>query len=422
MMQVAMTRTEWQEPAADAPGWLENVESGRRHALAPVFADPETGAEMRVAVDLDRAAERFAAEWARAGSMWDRFAAVLPPFTAENAVTLGEGGTPLTRSEGLARDLGLKNLFFKLEGSNPTGSFKDRQMSVAMTMGRLWGRRRYATVSSGNVGNALSAYCAKAGAEGHVWVADNTAESKRRQISVYGAQLYLIPAPGPGRMRAYWQLYADMRAFCTARGIVPMVSARPVNPFMVEGTKTISFEIAAALGQVDEVWCCIGGGGLLGGVHKGFTELVGLGRASAVPRIHGGQRADKGHAPIDRLHEPEFAEGDYYLPLDGDWAVQSIRASGGSLTTVTADEITEAQALLATRDGIFAEPQGAYAAAALIRAARQGRVDPEATTVCTITGSGLKDMAAAEAFGRFVPQKPVLPATRLEDADLAAEL
>jgi threonine synthase len=403
----------------NANGWLQCTACGARHAFAPVFACPICDGELSVTFDLPTASARFAAEWQRPGGLWERFGSVLPPVPEVEVVSLGEGGTPLVRSQRLAERLGLENLWFKIESSNPTGSFKDRQMAVAISVGRSWGRTRYATVSSGNVGNALSAYGAKAGFETYVWVADDTAESKRLQIGVYGANLFLVPAPGEGTMGDYFRLYTGLRAFCAERGIVPMISARAVNPFMVEGTKTIAFETVAALGRVPgDVFCCVGGGGLLGGVHKGFAELIGLGRTQAMPRIHGGQRIDRRYAPIDRLDEEPYRSGDYYRPLDGRWAWESIRATGGTLAALDGDAITRAQAELAACEGIFAEPQGAYATAALMREAEAGRLDPSATIVCIVTGIGLKDMGAAARFGAFVPERPPVRVTGLDDAPL----
>ncbi|HTN97630.1 MAG TPA: pyridoxal-phosphate dependent enzyme, partial [Nordella sp.] len=259
--------------------------------------------------------------------------------------------------------------------------------------------------SSGNVGNALSAYCAKAGHDAFIWVSSDTAESKRQQISVYGATLFLVPPPVKGQVRNYWRIFTELQAFCEARAMVPMISARPVNPFMVEGTKTISFEIAATLGAVpDDVFCCVGGGGLLGGMSKGFNELIGLGQSARRPRLHGAQRSDRHYAPIDRIADDHYVNGDYFLPLDGEWAWSAIQESGGTLASLNGDEIAEAQSWLAHLEGIFAEPQGAYAAAGLMRAARDGALDPEATIVCIITGVGLKDMGAARRFAEFVAQ------------------
>lgn len=397
--------------------WLTDIRTGEQYGLGPLFCSPRDGGELSVTFDLAAAADSFAAKWKNGGSIWDRFGAVLTPLDKSHLVSLGEGSTPLVRSDRLAARLGLNNLFFKLESCNPTGSFKDRQISVALSAGRSWGRTRYATVSSGNVGNALSAYCAKAGCEAFIWVASDTAKSKRQQIGVYGSRLFLVPPPTTGQVRAYWQLYADLQSFCLKHDMVPMISARPVNPFMVEGTKTISFEIAATLGSVpDELFCCVGGGGLLGGMSKGFSELIGLGQSGRMPRIHGAQRSDRHYAPIDRISEDRYAKGDYYLPLDGEWAWQSITASGGTLASLNGDEIAEAQSWLANLEGIFAEPQGAYAAAGLMRAARAGEIDPDALTVCVITGVGLKDMGAARRFAEFVPQQEPKAVRGLADA------
>jgi len=400
--------------------WLDCTVCGRRIECGPSFACPSCGGELSLGFDLQACQPAFARAWTGPGGIWARFGAVLPPCPAEAVVTLGEGGTPLVRSERLAARLGLRRLWFKLEGCNPTGSFKDRQMAVAMSMGRAWGRTRYATVSSGNVGVALSAYCARAGFEAHVWAAEDTAVAKLRQITVYGAQLYLAPAPTAATMDAYFALYTGLQAFAAQRGLVPMISARPVNPYMVEGSKTIAFEVAAELGDVpDEVFCCVGGGGCLGGVHKGFAELVGLGQAATVPRINGGQRADHGHAPIDKLQQSPWRDGGYYLPLDGAWAWQSIQASNGRLYPVSVQDITRAQALLATEEGIFAEPQGAYAVAALLRAVEAGAVAAEAAVVCVVTGAGLKDMQAVERFADVgIAPRPPIRVQRLGDAPL----
>ncbi|HEX3349489.1 MAG TPA: pyridoxal-phosphate dependent enzyme [Acetobacteraceae bacterium] len=377
--------------------WLACTACGARHPCDPLFRCPSCGGELSLQFDLDARREAFAATWRRPGNMWRRFGSVLPPCPDDAIVTLGEGGTPLVRGERLARRIGLENLWFKLEGCNPTGSFKDRQMSVAVSAGRAWGRHRYATVSSGNVGVALSAYCARAGFEAHVWVAEDTAAAKLRQITVYGAQVYLAP-PSSADMDAYLALYTGLQDFAVRRGWVPMISARPVNPYMVEGSKTIAFEIAAELGAApDDVFACVGGGGCLGGIHKGFAELIGLGQAQLMPRVHGGQRGDHGHAPIDRLGDPEWRRG-AYRPLDGAWAWESIRESGGSLYGVSGAEITRAQALLAAEEGIFAEPQGAYATAALLQAAERGEVARRASIVCVVTGAGLKDMQSVERF------------------------
>lgn len=363
------------------------------------YACPDCGGELDVRYDLPRLREdgAFHRSWRNPGaSIAEAFGPLLPLREPQHAVSLGEGHTPLIRARRLADRLGLRTLYLKLEGCNPTGSFKDRQVAVGLSKALEWGRTRFATVSSGNVGNALSAYAARAGVEAHIWVSLATAEAKRRQIQVYGAQLFQLPAPVPGgRTDPYFAAFKGMGAYCRAHGLVPMISARPVNPYMVEGAKTIAYETAAALGRApDVVFLPVGGGGLAGGMHKGFCELTALGLVSTPPAVRGAQRKTY-FAPIDDMDAPQYRTG-YYLPLDGHWAWQAITRSGGTLQRMEDDAIRAAQAVLAQEEGVFAEPQGAYAVAALLEAAEQGTLDRDALTVCVVTGLGLKDMAAAQ--------------------------
>lgn len=376
---------------------LHCLTCGAQFAAAEHYSCPDCGGELDLRYDHARIRDdaTFERDWRVPAPMAQRFAAVLPLSSPEMAVTLGEGNTPLVRSHNLARRLGLRHLYFKLEGANPTGSFKDRQVAIAISKARELGRNRFATVSSGNVGNALAAYAAHIGAAADVWVSEETAEAKRQQIEIYGAQLYLLPSPqaadGPG---PYFSALKGLPAFCACHGLVPMVSARPINPYMVEGAKAIAYEIAATLGRnPDVVFSPVGGGGLIGGIYKGFADLVSIGLVETIPRLRGGQRRAY-FAPIDRMDEPEYRTG-YYLPLDGHWAWQSIVASGGTLQLMSDPAIRAAQAALAIEEGIFAEPHGAYAMAALIEAATNGQIDREALTVCVISGFGLKDMTAA---------------------------
>ncbi len=398
--------------------FLRCLSCGARAPVVEHYACPECGGEIDVDYDRDRIREEgaFARSWREAAPMARRFAALLPLADPENAVTLGEGNTPLVRSHNLARRLGLRQLYFKLEGVNPTGSFKDRQVAVAISKARELGKSRFATVSSGNVGNALAAYAAHSGAEADIWVSHETAEAKRQQIEVYGARLFLLPSPrgddGPG---PYFFALKGLPAFCARHGLVPMISARPINPYMVEGAKAIAYEITASLGRnPDVVFAPVGGGGLAGGIFKGFSDLAAIGLAAAVPAIRGGQRKAY-FAPVDRMDEPQFQTG-YYLPLDGHWAWQSIQASHGTLQHLEDDAIRAAQAELAHHEGIFAEPHGAYAAAALLAAAADGQIDRDALTVCIVSGIGLKDMAAARQIIETAGRRPIEVAT-LEASD-----
>jgi threonine synthase len=383
------------------------------------YACPDCGGELDVTYDLARirAEGSFARAWARPGPIAHRFAPLLPLAHPERAITLGEGQTPLIRSHRLAARLGLHHLYFKLEGSNPTGSFKDRQMAIGLSKAREWGATRFATVSSGNVGVALSAYAARAGAEALVWVSHETPAAKLQQIQVYGARLFLLPSPVDHGADAYFGAVTGLSAFCRPRGLTPMISARPVNPYMVEGGKTLAFETACELGRApDLVILPAGGGGLVGGVHKGFGELAALGLAGPPPRLLAAQRRAY-FVPIDDLGAPGYETG-FYRPMDGRWAWDSIRASGGTLRHMDDAAIHAAQSVLACEEGIFAEPHGAYAAAALLEAAHEGALDPDALTVCVISGHGLKDAEAAAGMVRRLSTPPPLDVPTLAETPL----
>ncbi|MBD3307248.1 pyridoxal-phosphate dependent enzyme [candidate division KSB3 bacterium] len=399
--------------------WFECVLCGRTYPLTEVYRCSQDNGELKIVYDYQAVLREteFLTTWKQPLRMWGRFGDLLPQKDKKAIISLGEGSTPLLRCQRLAEKCGLKELYLKLENCNPTGSFKDRQVSVAISKAHEWGKTRFGTASSGNVGVALSAYCARGGFQAHVWVLETTAASKTQQIQVYGAQLFLVPDPGQGNMLAYRSFFTDMQTFCTDQGMVPMISARPVNPYMIEGSKTISFEVVSELGRVpDRVFVPVGGGGMLGGTWKGFTELSELGLIDRVPAIIGNQKVGN-TTPIHQIGNPEFDPQQYFDPLDGRWAWESIQESNGSLNQVTDEDIRLAQSELATLEGIFAEPQGAYAAAGLLKASQEGRLQPDETVVCVVTGMGLKDMHAAQDISEHYPgHYPLKRVSSLEDS------
>jgi threonine synthase len=390
--------------------WLECVSCGATQPAVEHYRCPACGGELSLEYDLSwvRANTDFTRRWTERRPFWQRFAPVLPQEDLARAISLGEGNTPLVRAGRFATELGIGRLYFKLESTNPTGSFKDRQVAVAISKANEWGRTRFGTASSGNVGVSLAAYAARVGFSSYVWVSQGTAASKRQQIQVYGAHVFLLPDPEQGGLQSYFETYLGMRSFCVDHGMVPMVSARPVNPYMVEGAKTIAYEVAADLdGPPDLFFAPVGGGGMLAGAWKGFRELQGLGLTERLPVVWGAQRGGY-FAPIDRLEDPVCDWSGHYRPLDGVWAWSSIQASKGRLLRIERPEILQAQAELARLEGIFAEPQGVYAVAGLMRAAREGLLPTDAVIVCVVTGAGLKDMAAAAViagpdYGRPAP-------------------
>ncbi|MDE0303815.1 MAG: pyridoxal-phosphate dependent enzyme [Albidovulum sp.] len=381
---------------------LECLDCRQVMPLAEHYNCPECAGELKLSYEYAAIRRRgeFARNWRSSESIFSRFGELLPHASASSAITLGEGNTPLIRAGNLENRLSPRELYLKLECCNPTGSFKDRQVSVGITVARSFGRRRFAVTSSGNVGNSLAAYAARSGTSAYVWVSQNTPAAKRRQIDVYGSRVFEIES---GHRRddedafdnSYEIAVRALPSFCRRNRLVPMTSARPVNPFMVEGAKTIAYEICADLGCCPDVVAApVGGGGLVGGLSEGFRDLREIGLTDRVPRIVAGQPLDY-FAGIDKVDDPDCKGA---RPLDANWAVESIRNSGGNLHRLARSEILAAQAELAATEGIFAEPRGAYALAALAAEAGTGRIGNGTVAVVIVSGTGLKDMAAAAEF------------------------
>ncbi|MGQ9732865.1 MAG: threonine synthase, partial [Candidatus Zipacnadales bacterium] len=209
------------------------VGCGHEEPFRELYACPRCGGELTLEFDCeDLLCDRSRREaWGRGGTLWERFAPLLPPVDRRAVVTLGEGGTPLVPAPRLAKHLGLSHLYLKLEQCNPTGSFKDRQIAVAFCKALEWGHRAFGIASSGNAGVSLAAFCARAGCVANVWASRGAPPSKLCQIQVYGARLFLLPDPeATGDMTRYYAAYTGMRTFCAEHGLVPMITARRVNP------------------------------------------------------------------------------------------------------------------------------------------------------------------------------------------------
>ena len=376
---------------------LECLDCGVVLPLTEQYNCPECAGELRLQYEHStvRHQGEFARNWRTPADIFTRFGELLPLPSASSAISLGEGNTPLIRAGNLESRLGSCELHLKLECCNPTGSFKDRQVSVGISVAMHFGGRRFAVTSSGNVGNSLAAYAARSGTSAYIWVSKNTPVSKRQQIDVYGSQVFEIET-GPPDADAFDNPYEiavrELPTLCREYGLVPVTSARSVNPFMVEGAKTIAYEICADLGCCPDVVAApVGGGGLVGGLSEGFFDLREIGLIDRVPRIVAGQPQDY-FVGIDMIGQADCKGA---RPLDAGWANAAIADSGGHLHRLTRSEILAAQADLAGKEGIFAEPRGAYALAALACEAEAGRILKDSVVVVIVSGTGLKDMKAA---------------------------
>jgi len=327
-------------------------------------------------------------------SVW-KYRELLPIEKQESIVSLAEGGTGLHHCKRLGRKLGLKKLFVKNEGENPTGSFKDRGMTVAISKARELSKKKVLCASTGNTAASLAAYSARADMECIVLMPKGkVAGGKMLQIIMHGAKLIQIKGDFDQALEIAMKLSERRREFYLMNSI---------NPFRLEGQKTIAFEILDQLGRVPEVVMLpVGNGGNISAAWKGFSEFQQLKIVKSRPRMIGIQ-AEKA-APIARavksgrdkirpVHNPQTIATAIRIGSPVNWpkVLSAIRDSRGTAETVTDRQILEAQKELATLEGIFVEPASAASIAGVKKLSEEGRVDRSETVVCVTTGHGLKD-------------------------------
>ena len=311
------------------------------------------------------------------------------PETEGPTVTLLEGNTPLVPCPYLSRLLGKDiQLLAKVEGANPTGSFKDRGMTMAISHALSQDCTSVICASTGNTAASAAAYAARAGMGCFVLIpGGEVAKGKLAQAMAHGAQVLAVQGNFDAALRLVRQISSNYR--------VALVNS--VNPYRIEGQKTAAFEICDALGDAPQFHALpVGNAGNITAYWKGFVEYHRLGLASRLPRLLGFQA--EGAAPLVLGHSvpnPEtFATairiGD---PASGKQALAAARESGGQISAVSDDEIREAYQLLADKEGIFAEPASAAGVAGLLKLSSQGFFSEAGpvTITCTLTGHGLKD-------------------------------
>ncbi|WP_425617461.1 pyridoxal-phosphate dependent enzyme [Anatilimnocola sp. NA78] len=338
-------------------------------------------------------------------TIW-RFADWLEPIAPAARLSLGEGNTPLVRSRRLGPSLGLPNLFFKLEISNPTASYKDRFAAAAISHMVAAGKTRCVATSSGNTGSSLAAYCALAQIECLIAIVEGAPLGKLQQMLAYGAKLFRIQGFGldPELTK---EAFVTVKELGAQPGSATQVSSYTVSPLGMSGVKSLSYELAEQTrGKLDHVFCPAGGGGMALAVARGFADLVQAGKLAASPRVEVVQPLgnDTIATPL-RRGDAEAREvtctsrvSGLQVPniMDGNMVVTECRASGGTGHAVSDEAVWETQARLAREEGIFCEPAGATSVAGMIQAARERLLDPAGTIVCCVTGSGFKDPASVE--------------------------
>jgi threonine synthase len=323
----------------------------------------------------------------------ERYARFLPVSAATPDLTLGEGFTPLVHARRLGEALGLRHLYLKVEGQNPTGSFKDRGMVVAVAKAAEEGAHAIVCASTGNTSASAAAYGAAAGMDVIVVLPrGQIAVGKLLQALVTGAKVVAIDGN-------FDQALGIVRALAE-QDDHPVTLVNSVNPFRLEGQKTAAFEICDDLGRAPDVLAIpVGNAGNISAYWAGFRDYAAAGMVTATPRMWGFQAA--GAAPIvlgRRVERPETVATAIRIGAPASWdkAVAARDDSGGRISAVTDEQILAAYRALARHEGVFCEPASAASVAGVTKAAAAGELDPDETVVCVLTGHGLKDPTTAE--------------------------
>jgi threonine synthase len=328
-------------------------------------------------------------------SVW-RYRPFMPIHEATELVTLSEGGTGLHRSDRLGAELGIKNLYVKNEGENPTGSFKDRGMTVGVTKAVELGARHVICASTGNTSASLAAYAARAGIRCTVLIpSGKIAYGKLSQAMIHGAKVLQVKGNFDEALEFVFKLAEKHKEIYLLNSI---------NPFRIEGQKSLGYEICEQLNYEapDRVVIPVGNAGNISAVWKGLSEFYQLGLIKKLPKMTGIQAS--GSAPIAQairtnsdkiipVESPETVATAIRIGAPVSWkkALNAIRESHGTAETVTDEEILDAQKTLARIEGIFVEPASASSIAGLKKLAKKGIVMENEKVVCITTGHGLKD-------------------------------
>jgi len=379
--------------------YLECINCFSQFKPTQIYSCPKCGDLLQISYRYGTLRSRFKASLRKAGplSVW-RYRELLPVST-HNAVTLGEGGTGLPPSTRLAGDLGLGEVYFKNEGQNPTGSFKDRGMTVAVTRAVEIGAKEVLCASTGNTSASMAAYAARAGLRATVLIPrGKIAKGKLLQAIVHGARIQQVAGN--------FDTALEKARTMTATGRLYLVNS--LNPYRIEGQKTLAFELWEQLGRVpDVVILPVGNAGNISAIWKGFSELRRVRVTDRTPRMVGVQASgaapvaaaySEGRSEITPWPHPETVASAIRIGAPASWkkALRAVRDSGGAMLTVSDHEILRAQRLLATREGVFAEPASSASVAGLLKSSRLGLINGCECVVCVITGHGLKDQGSVE--------------------------
>jgi len=331
-----------------------------------------------------------------------RYGELLPITAQTPLLTLGEGDTPLVRAPHLEDLLGCRELYLKLEGCNPTGSFKDRGMVMAIAKALESGSRAVICASTGNTSASAAAYAARADLEAIVLVPEHyVALGKLAQAIIYGARVVMVDGNFDDALRL-------------VRGLSqrhPVTLVNSVNPYRLQGQKTAAFELCDSLGDAPDILAIpVGNAGNISAYWMGFKEYYQMGKISRLPRMVGFEA--EGAAPIVRgqvVEKPETVATAIRIGNPASWKLAEAARdeSGGLIDCVSDQEILEAYRLLSSKEGVFVEPASATPVAGLGKLVSQGRLNlKDSRVVCVLTGNGLKDPDTAVKLATDVLHVP----------------
>jgi threonine synthase len=347
------------------------------------------------------------------GGLIEEYRDRLPVTDATPVITLREGGTPLVQSEALSVQTGAE-VWLKYDGANPTGSFKDRGMTMAISKAVEEGAQAVVCASTGNTSASAAAYAAKAGLTCAVLVPKGKiAMGKMAATLVHGARMLEVE----GNFDASFDLARDLA------DRYPVILVNSVNPFRLQGQKTAAFEICDMLGRAPDIHCVpVGNAGNISSHWLGYSEYLADGMIAEPPQLFGFQAA--GAAPLvtgEPVADPQTIATAIRIGNPASWhlAIEAARDSEGGIWSVTDRQILAAYRLVA-REGLFVEPASAASVAGLLQAHEEGRVPAGATVVCILTGHGLKDPEWAIAGAAHPVTVPADAATVAEELGLTS--
>jgi threonine synthase len=394
------------------PAALECRECHARYPVEPLTICEECFGPLEPAYDLATIDGALFRKQVETGppSLW-RYESLLPGGPDLDRTDLGAGFTPLRRADRLAERLGIDTLWIKDDSVNPSNSFKDRVVSVAISMARAFGFGTISCASTGNLANATAAHAAKAGMPAYVFVPDDLEPAKILATEAYGAKVVAVKGN-----------YDDVNRLCSevAEALPWAFVNVNMRPYYAEGSKSLGFEVAEQLGWrlPDHVVVPIASGALMTKIHRAFRELTEIGAVQERPcRISGAQA--EGCSPVAQAFaagvedvrpvKPDTIARSLAIgsPADGRYAIQTAKATGGVIEACTEAEVIDGIRLLAETEGVFTETAGGVTVAVLRRLVEAGVVQPQHETVALITGNGYKTIDALE--GTLEPTFHIAP-------------